>query len=1163
MSAPLKFSARIQLNLLLVLALLANTSAALNTPETQVYRFHNNPTLSGDDFKLDEDKPAERTLRGGESHTYKIKLKANQYLRIIISQRGIPVLASALNPIGAQLLEAKSLPGGSGTEILELITEIQGTYSIIIKSVDKDAPASRYQIRVAELRAATTRDRSFIEARRLHAQALALLSDNKMAEAQPLAERALALREQISGRDSAEYGEALLIVATIYRARGLYNKAESAYVRALNIYEKSTEADSPILVSVLTNLASLYADEGDYTQAEKLYTRAMAIYERTPDADNLSFSSLLNNVGNLYRQRGDYVKAEPLYMRALAMREKLLGEHPLTASVLNNLALLYEEKGDYEKAEPLFLRALRIREKALGASHPDVAGVLNNIAALYLLQNNLMKAEPLLLRAIAIVQQNPSTPIRLAVEVMNNLGYLYSEKKNYEQAVKFYGDALKIREKVYGTSHPDVAESLNNLAALYMRIGSPAKAEPYYLRALTIAETTLGKDHPYVATYLSNLADLYRAKGDIQKAIEFQERSNDARERDFIRNLISGSERQKFLYLDKSALELQLTISLHINSAPTNATALKAALKAILQRKGRALDAMTDTIAVYRRNASAEDRQTLDQLNTARAQLSAAILSGTEVKDNAQYWANIKTMEEHVEELENRISARSAAFRLQSQPVTIDAIQRALPKDAALIEFVKYKIRLEDVQRALPSKSTSVDLLSQPSGKGLGNMQNKSRPLPRRTPADAASVNQVIPISTKCRYVAYVLLNSGEPGWVDLGEAKPIEDSVDALRQALRDKKRTDVKILAHKVDALVMEPIRAFFGRAMRVSMSNSDGRLLEQRSPNNQIRQLFLSPDASLNLIPFAALVDEQGKYLVERYNFTYLTSGRDLLRLQTHQPSKEPPVVIADVDFNLSANNTSANLSGDQTRGAATSTVASGPRIGGLQFEPLQELLSSIDEANTLKRLLKNATVWTKRAATETQLKQISSPAILHIATHGFFIEDGAKPQATVVAGTRLAIRRTSNSEPLEMRLRNPLLRSGLFLAGANAGKSGEDDGVLTALEAAGLDLSGTKLVVLSACDTGLGEVRNGEGVYGLRRALVLAGSETQVISLWAVSDEGTRELMNEYYRRLEEGEGRGEALRQTQLKLLANPKRSHPFYWASFIQSGEWANLDGKR
>jgi CHAT domain-containing protein len=146
----------------------------------------------------------------------------------------------------------------------------------------------------------------------------------------------------------------------------------------------------------------------------------------------------------------------------------------------------------------------------------------------------------------------------------------------------------------------------------------------------------------------------------------------------------------------------------------------------------------------------------------------------------------------------------------------------------------------------------------------------------------------------------------------------------------------------------------------------------------------------------------------------------------------------------------------------------------------------------------------------------------------------------------------------------QVKDPLLRSGLALAGANHGKSGDNDGVLTALEAAYLNLLGTKLVVLSACDTGVGEVKKGEGVQGLRRALVLAGSESQVISLWPVSDEATKDLMIPYYKALQQGEERSEGLRQVQLGMLRGRKdRRHPFYWAAFIQSGEWANLDGKR
>jgi CHAT domain-containing protein len=146
---------------------------------------------------------------------------------------------------------------------------------------------------------------------------------------------------------------------------------------------------------------------------------------------------------------------------------------------------------------------------------------------------------------------------------------------------------------------------------------------------------------------------------------------------------------------------------------------------------------------------------------------------------------------------------------------------------------------------------------------------------------------------------------------------------------------------------------------------------------------------------------------------------------------------------------------------------------------------------------------------------------------------------------------------------VRVANPLLRSGLALAGANQGKNGEEDGILTALEAAGLNLWGTQLVVLSACDTGVGEVRNGDGVYGLRRALILAGVESQIMSLWPVADTSTRDLMTGYYNALQQGEGRNEALRRVQLQMLQNKDRQHPFYWASFIQSGKWTTLAEKR
>jgi len=215
--------------------------------------------------------------------------------------------------------------------------------------------------------------------------------------------------------------------------------------------------------------------------------------------------------------------------------------------------------------------------------------------------------------------------------------------------------------------------------------------------------------------------------------------------------------------------------------------------------------------------------------------------------------------------------------------------------------------------------------------------------------------------------------------------------------------------------------------------------------------------------------------------------------------------------------------------------------------------------------IKAVLPEASLLLERQATEAALKRASAPRILHIATHGFFLDDQGERRAETRNIPGNDPRRISDPRlgGWAAQIENPLLRSGLALSGANLGKNGDDDGLLTALEVAGLDLWGTKLVALSACDTGLGEVKNGEGVQGLRRALVLAGSESQVISLWAVPDELAKDIIIPYYKALRRGEGRGEGLRQVQLRMLRSRDRRHPFYWAAFIQSGEWGNLDGRR
>jgi len=489
----------------------------------------------------------------------------------------------------------------------------------------------------------------------------------------------------------------------------------------------------------------------------------------------------------------------------------------------------------------------------------------------------------------------------------------------------------------------------------------------------------------------------------------------------------------------------------------------------------------------------------LDRLTETRSQIARLVLGGPQEMNVERHRDQIKALEDQADKDEADISRRSDEFRAQFLPVTLEAVRAAIPPDSALIEFASY--------RPFNVKAiNSDDAYGQP------------------------------------HYVAYVLRRDGEIEWKELGEAKAIDTAISALRKASRDPKRVDVKRLARALDAKVFQPLRPLLG----------------------DVTRLLISPDGSLNLVPFAALVDERGRYAVERYSISYLTSGRDLLRLQAPRESRGGPLVVAAPDFGRRSQVEAPRLEEQEKHAPEVEVKAESARsaIKDFYFPPLPY---AEREGEALRALLPDATLLTKSQATKAALGQVRSPKMLHIATHSFFLED----QQLTSAGERGAQalnddpeRASQRLEQRGVRIESPLLRSGLALAGANEQKE-EDNGILTALEVTGLNLWGTKLVALSACDTGVGEVKNGDGIHGLRRALVLAGAETQMMSLWAVSDKATRELMVAYYGRLKQGQGRGEALRRVQLEMLKNVNRRHPYYWASSIQSGEWANLEGKR
>jgi tetratricopeptide (TPR) repeat protein len=827
---------------------------------------------------LEQGHPVKRELSSGHRHLYRLKLSADQFLKATIEQQGIDVVVQISGPEGNPILESDSERRPQGQEQASMVAETAGDYRLVVRSKPKEMAAGSYEIRIEELRAATDDDRALHEAQKLFSEALRLRLAGKYDDALPLVQRALVIRERILGPNHRDVAAALNGLAVLYTFKGEYVKGESLSSRALLIREKALGPDHPDVAQSLNHLASLYVIKGDYVKAESFYERALLIVEKALGPDHPDVASPLNNLGGLYRDKGDYAKAEPLLQRALLIKERALGpDHRDVASSLNNLASLYRKKGDYMKAEPLFQRAVFIMEKVLGPDHPDVAAYLNNLANLYYEKGDYAKAEPLLQRALLIKEKALGPDHSDVADVLNNIALLYNDKGDYVNAVSLYKRSLLIKEKALGPDHPDVAPYFNNIANLYRATGNYAEAEPFLERALLIMQKVLGADHPDVARCLNNLANLYyekgdnakaetlyhrallikeralgpehpdvarslvnlallcAAKGDLAQAVKFQSRANAIGEHNLSINLTVGSERQKLAYLALFfTIQTDFTLSLHSQAAPNDPQALDLAFTTLLRWKARGLDAMTDTIAALRRRAAPKDQELFDQLAEARSQLAALIFKEPDSTKPETYRTRIKPLEEKVENLEAELSARSAEFRAQSQPVTLSAIQSALPSGSALIEFVTYTPRVPQTGKSQPP-----------------------------------------------RYLAYLLATQGRPKWVDLGEAAPIERAVEAWRQSLRENS-VDVKQLGRAVDELVMRPVRSSL------------------QSESGQIRRLLIAPDGSLNLIPFAAMVDEENRYLIERHTISYLTSGRDLLRLRNPQPSKSVPLVLANPLF-----------------------------------------------------------------------------------------------------------------------------------------------------------------------------------------------------------------------------------------------------------------------
>jgi CHAT domain-containing protein/Tfp pilus assembly protein PilF len=695
--------------------------------------------------------------------------------------------------------------------------------------------------------------------------------------------------------------------------------------------------------------------------------------------------------------------------------------------------------------------------------------------------------------------------------------------------------ALAIREKVLGSEHADTAGSLNNLAAIYDTLGQYDQALPLYQRALAIREKVLGLEHADTAGSLNNLAYLYKSLGQYDQALPLYHRALAIREKVFgfehadtansLNNIaFFHGEQHHSLEALHWAMRAQ-TVTDHVIQHTFPILTEQQKLNLVKMKEGE----MHGMLSLIHRQLADDPTAILTALNLVLSRKGIVFDAQARQQDTIARSLDPKT-KKLWDELSNQRS--ELAKLMQGKP-------ERLSREEYQKHIADYQSQIGKLETQIASKSTLVA------------QELKQRQVTSKEVAAQLGKNGVLVEYTKLqdydwdhgkwsdtwRYLAFILHGDGKIQMIDLGNAAELEGILQPALHAVGlvggngQLQQQATRTLYQQL----WQPIAAAVGEANKV----------------------VFSPDGLLNLVPFAAMQDVDDHYLIESRQVSYVTSGRDITKGDLGIKPESDLYLAANPKFDMAFQVSPASASEETTKGAVRSAGF------GMHFSPLP---GTVKEAEQIPgNIFGKKVVLTGKEATEDSVLSIRRPRVMHLSTHGFFLSD----QAAISQGTRGASRIDAGqtetqsgqiASVLPQGYENPLVRSGLAFAGANHAGDAKDgrDGLLTALEVSGMDLHGTDLVTLSACETGRGEVKSGEGVFGLRRAFALAGTRHLMMSLWPVSDDVTAQQMQSFYQLYGKKTNPAAALRQAQLTTIAQLRskrgQAEPALWAPFIVQG---------
>ncbi|MEO8260155.1 MAG: CHAT domain-containing protein [Acidobacteriota bacterium] len=985
--------------------------------------------------------------------------------------------------------------------------------------------------------------------------ALAQLQRDRRDEARQTLARAQAIREARSEQSPLALARTLELVGWLDRDAGVYTAAMPRVDRALAI-RRQFAPQHPDMVPLLELRGDLLYLTGDITGAQKEWGDAQSLAVRTLRSEHPMIPPVQRRMAVIAKALGNLAEGRRLLEDGLRIADQSLAPcNPELPALLNDLASAVMYDGEYAAARKAYRRALTIRERCLGPTHTLTAGVVFNEAMLALRMGDLAEAERLHTRALGIWSAGLGPGHVTVARALDGLASVASARKQYGRAQSFSERALAIRRRTFGSDHPLVARTLGNLAetniaqgrltvalrqvdeaiATYRRVGvveePAALADVLRLRAdietrrgdfavaretladaLTARERVYGQSHAKAAQARADLAAADFAVGRDADALAAALNAEQAG-RDLLRFTVRYlPERQALAYADARPKGLDVALSIVAAGGVEQPAGV---FDGVLQSRSLILD----EIASRARAAAGSDPEmaALNSAALAARQRFANLMLRSVSDGEAVKRTLLDEARQEKEDAERALADRSAVVRseLERGRIGIEEVARAMPPGSVLLSFVRYT-------RTSFAVNARHVRLARRTPAYLAFVMRAGQPEVRAVPlGSAAAIDAVV---SRWRGETMGVLRAGP-----IGEA---EKRYRAAGMALRQK---------------VWDPLREHLEGAALV----------------------FVVPDGPLNLVSLAALPVGSTRYLIDQGPVIhYLSAERDLVSSPRPPASSAGLLAVGGAAFNDASSFTRVSRRPAPPAAAHASRTAPPLRAtcGTLQSMQFQPLSGTGREVREVARLWTGspAQVLENQAATEGAFKR-DAPGrrVLHLATHGFFLDGLCPPSA---AGTR-SVGGLSTGRPAESRLQlgeSPLLLAGLALAGANRRASAgpaDEDGILTAEEVTALNLDGVEWAVLSACDTGLGEVKAGEGVLGLRRAFQVAGVRTVIMSLWSVDDLAARLWMRTLYeRRLQKGLSTAVAVHEASLSVLRDRRTrgesTHPFYWAGFVAAGDW-------